>query len=138
MRILSVIALLGLFSVSFAEDKKEKAEARPKGKFTKSANNLEISFEFKKDDVIVFTMGDGNNGCTLEAKATFEKDGKVKCKTEKFETQGNFPVQKEKGYVFSFKYKIDGKKIVISDLEGDDINDEAREIVGGDYETTEK
>lgn len=143
MRILTLLALFGLLSFTVADDKKtdkkeekkEKADERPKGKFTKSANNLELSWEFKKDDIVVFKMGDGTNGCTLEAKAKFEKDGLVKCTTETFVTEGNFPITKDKGFEFSFKYKVDGKKIVISDLEGEGINDEARETVGGEYES---
>jgi hypothetical protein len=143
MRILSLVALFGLVSFTPADDKKEdkkeaKKDAPPKGKYVKSANGLELSWEFKKDDVLVFKMGDGTNGCTLEAKVKYEKDGLVKCKTESFSKEGNFPVDKEKGYEFSFKYKLDGKKVVISDLEGADINDEAAQIVGGDYELAEK
>lgn len=146
MRILTLLALFGLLSFSVAEDKKpekkeekkEKAESHPKGKFVKSVGNLEISWEFKKDDIVIFRMSDGNAGCTLEAKAKYEKEGLVKCKTESFTKEGNFPVEKEKGFEFSFKYKIDGKKVIISDLEGEDINDEAREIVGGEYESAEK
>jgi hypothetical protein len=142
MRILTLVALFGLLSFSVAEDKKtdkqeekkEKADGHPKGKFVKSVNNLEISWEFKKDDILVFRMADGNNGCTLEAKVKYEKDGLVKCKTESFSKEGNFPIEKEKGYEFRFKYKLDGKKVIISDLEGADIDDNARETVGGEYE----
>jgi hypothetical protein len=78
-------------------------------------------------------MSNGDNGCVMESKGKFEKDGLVKCKVTKFEKMGDFPVTKEKGYEFSFKYKMDGKNLIVSDFEGDDVNDEARSTLGGEY-----
>lgn len=144
MRILTLLALFGLASFTFAEEKKEdkkeekkdKTPMPPLGKYVKKGDEFNLTFEFKKDNVVIFKMSDGTNGCEIETKAKYEKDSLVKCTVEKFEKLGTFPVEKEKGYEFSLKWKLDGKKLVVTDFEGTDINDEARKILEGDYELT--
>ena len=84
--------------------------------------------------MVKFTMNDGNDGCVLDAKYTLGEDGIVKCEVTSFEKKGNFPVEKEKGYTFSFKTKIDGKIAKLTDFDGKDIDDGAKAVLEGDYE----
>ncbi len=128
MRILSLAALFVFVGTSAAEEKKLS------GSWTKKADNWELKISFLKDNMVKFTMNDGNDGCVLDAKYTVNEDGVVMCEVTKFEKKGNFPVEKEKGYMFSFKTKIDGKNAKLSDFDGKDIDDGAKTVLEGDYE----
>ena len=86
------------------------------------------------DNVFVFTLSNGSDGCTMESKCTFEKDGMVKCEVTKFEKMGNFGAEKEVGYKFSFKFEVKDKKATVSKIEGADIDDQAKGLVEGEYE----
>ena len=52
-----------------------------------------------------------------------------------FEKKGDFPVMKDKGYKFSFKWEMKDKKGVMSELKGDDIGDQEKQAIEGDYDT---
>jgi hypothetical protein len=137
MRTLSVFALLtaGLLVVPAAADEKDKKEEKAlTGSFTRKAGEFDFKMEFKKDKVLVFHVTTGDVGCVMTSKYALEKDGVFKCEVTEFEKKGDFPVSKDKGYKFSFKLKIEDKKVTLSDLEGDDINPDQKEVVEGDYE----
>jgi hypothetical protein len=133
MRLLAVAALVFCTSVAAAEDKKLS------GTWSKKAEGFDLKIAFLKGDSLQFTLDDGNDGCVLTAKYTVDKDGStVQCEVTKFEKKGNFPVEKEAGYKFSFKAEIKDNKAKISDFEGKDIDDQAKSVLEGDYVKNDK
>ena len=104
------------------------------GSFARKAGDLGLKLEFKKDNVVDFHVTAGDTSCVMTSKYTKEKDGTFKCEVMNFEKKGDFPVTKEKGYKFSFKVEVKEKKLVLSDLAGDDIADDQKRAVEGDYE----
>ena len=126
---------LGMFAagalVATAEEKKEKPLT---GVFKRSAEGHDLKLEFKKDNVFVFHVKLGDAGCVMTSKYTKEKDGTYKCEVTNFEKKGDFPVEKPKGYKFSFKLETKDNKVVMSDLTGDDIDEQPKKIVEGEYE----
>ena len=128
MRIMALTCVVAFSGSALA------ADAKPAGNWTKSSDGIELTFAFKKNDVMVFTLTNGTDGCVMTSKCTFEKDGAVKCEITKFEKQGNFNEEKPVGYKFSFKIEVKDKKARISNLEGDNIPAEAKSLVEGDYE----
>ena len=131
MRILTVLALFACASLVRADDK-DKDEL--KGTFIKKAGDFDLTFKFEKAGEFTFKMSNGTDGCVMDVKYTKEKDGLIKGEVTKFEKVGNFGAEKEKGYKFTMKAKIKDKKLEISELEGDDINDDAKNTVQGEYE----
>jgi hypothetical protein len=130
MRILSIAALVVFVGAASAEDKKTVLT----GTWTKKAEGFELKMVFLKDNALRFSMDNGDVGCVLDAKYTLEKDGALKCEVTKFEKKGNFPAEREKGYKFSFKSEIKGKTAKISKFDGDDLSDDAKSLLEGDYE----
>ena len=128
MRVLTIVSVFVFSSALSAEEKK------PVGTWSKKADGFDMKFIFKKDNVFVFSMDNGTDGCTMETKCTFEKDGIVKCEVTRFEKKGNFPEEKEVGYKFSFKFEVKDKKAKVSKIEGDNINEQAKAAVEGEYE----
>lgn len=59
----------------------------------------------------------------------------MSCVVESWTNKGTFPVEKEKGYKFSFEYTGtgDGKKYTLKNFSADDVSDQARELIEGDY-----
>jgi hypothetical protein len=133
MRIAAILSLFVLSGVVVAEDKKPAADRLPAGAWVKKAEGFELKFTFKKDNVFVFSMSNGSDGCVMESKCMFDKDGTVKCEVTKFEKMGNFG-EKEVGYKFSFKFELMDKKAKVSKIEGKDIGEQEKAVVEGDYE----
>lgn len=127
MRTLAVLSLFLIGGSALAEEKK------PIGTWTRKAEGFDLKFTFKKDNVFVFSMSNGTDGCDMESKCTFEKDGTVKCEVTKFEKKGNFGADIAAGFKFSFKFEVGDKKATVSKLEGKDIDDQAKSLVEGDY-----
>lgn len=127
MRSLAIAVLFVFVGVASADEKK------PTGKWSKEADGFVLKFNFKKDDVMVFSMGNGNDTCEMETKCTHEKDSIVKCEVKKYTKNGNLPDVKE-GFKFSFKFAVKDKKATISDIEAENVNDDAKKLVEGDYE----
>jgi uncharacterized protein YkuJ len=134
MRSLAVLILFVFSGVGVAEDKKPADVKKPVGTWTKKAGDFEFKFTFKKDNVVVFSMSNGTDGCDMTSKCTFEKDGTVKCEVTQFEKKGNFPEEKKVGYKFSFKFAAKEKTATVSDIEGEDIDKSAKDAVEGDYD----
>lgn len=128
MRFLTAVTLFVFASAASAE------EAKLSGIWSKKADGFTITIAFQKGDTLQFSMDDGNDGCVLDAKYTRANDGTVKCEVVKFEKKGNFPVEKEKGYLFSFKPVINGKTAAISQFEGKEIDDQAKAVLEGKYD----
>lgn len=135
MRTLSVVALFvsGLFVAPAVAEDKEKDKPLT-GTFTRKAGDLELKMEFKKDNVMDFHVTIGTVGCIMTSRYTREKDGTYKCEVTNYEKKGDFPGSKDKGYKFSFKVEVKEKKIVLKDLEGDDIAADQKQAVEGEYE----
>ena len=50
-----------------------------------------------------------------------------------FIKKGDFPVTKEKGYKFSFKLETKKSAIVLSNFDGDDVDENAKKALEGEY-----
>lgn len=133
-----VLAALSLGSLGLAEDKKEPAKRSPVGTFKRTAGELKLSITLKKDHKLDFLVEAGDTSGLLECKYTMDKDGAVKCEVENFVKKGDFPVTKEKGYKFSFKIETKKSAIVVSNFEGDEVDDNAKKAVEGEYEAETK
>jgi hypothetical protein len=131
MRTLSVLALFA-FALVAAADEKDKKE--PTGAYARKAGDMDLKVEFKKDKVMVFHGDVGGSGFVMTSKYEKDADGIYHCEVTKFEKKGDFPVAKEKGYKFSFKLEVKDKAIVLSELNGDDINEDQKKAVEGEYE----
>src|SRR5262245_28162116 len=133
MRTLSVLAVLaaGLLAGPTIADDKEKDLT---GSFKRKVGDLDMKIAFKKDNMMQFVVDAGGNGCVLTAKYTRDKDGTVNCEVTDYEKKGDFPT-KEKGYKFSFKWEAKDGKGKMSDLKGDEISDDAKQAIEGDYES---
>ena len=53
---------------------------------------------------------------------------------EDFVKKGDFPYAREKGYKLNFKIESKKGAIVVSDIEGEEINDNAKQALEGEYE----
>jgi len=137
MRILSALALFA-FTLSAAAvaapDKDKDKEKELSGTYTRKAGDMDLKLVFKKDNVLEFHVTVGDAGCVMTSKYTREKDGTVKAEVTNFEKKGDFPVDKPKGYQFSFKWEPGEKSGKLSELKGDEIADEQRQAVEGEYE----
>lgn len=138
MRLLTTLAIGLAISVSptIAEDKvkKEEKEKELVGAFKRKAGDLDLKMTFKKDGVMVYQVATGDDGCTMTTKYTKEKDGTYKFEVTSFEKKGAFPVEKPVGYKFSFKVEVKGEKAVLSSFSGDDVDENAKAAIEGDYE----
>jgi hypothetical protein len=131
MRTLSVLALFAFGLVAVADDKDKKELS---GSYTRKAGDMDLKIEFKKDKEMVFHGDVGDVGFVMTSKYTKDADGIYHCEVTKFEKKGDFPVTKEKGYKFTFKLEVKDKAIVLSDLTGDDIGEDPKKAVEGEYE----
>ena len=104
MRTLSVLALFAFALVAVADDKDKKKE--PSGAYARKAGDMDLKIEFKKDKEMVFHGDVGDAGFVMTSKYMRDADGIYHCEVTKFEKKGDFPVTKEKGYKFSFKYRL--------------------------------
>ena len=131
--LLTLAALISLTSLVSAEDKKEDKPKELTGSYTRSAGDFKLTITFEKNGTVTFEMfSDADNGMILEGKATVVKD-KVSVETTKFTKKGNFPIEKEKGYKYSFKADIKEKAAFFTDFEGDGIDTEAKNLIEGEY-----
>jgi hypothetical protein len=133
MRLMSalMLALVGFASFGIADEKKEAKG--PMGVFKKTAGDLELTLTFKKDHKVDLLIGNGDASGDFQFKYTMEKNV-VKCELENLVKKGDFPVTREKGYKFSFKLETKKGAIVLSDVEGDEIDDNAKKAIEGEYE----
>ena len=132
MRTLTVVALFAFGLVAGADDKDKKKE--PAGSYARKSGEMDLKVTFKKDKVLVFTGDVGDVGFVMTSKYEKDADGIYHCEVTKFEKKGDFPVTKEKGYKFTFKVEVKEKAIVMSDLNGDEIQEEQKKAVEGEYE----
>lgn len=133
MRLMSalLLALIGFASFGSADEKKEAKG--PVGVFKRTAGDLDLTFTFKKDHKVDLLVSAGDASGDFQFKYTMEKNV-FKCELENFVKKGDFPVNREKGYKFSFKLETKKGAIVVSDIEGDEIDDNAKKALEGEYE----
>jgi hypothetical protein len=136
MRLLSaltvVLAVLAAPVLARADDAAKEKELT--GAFKRKAGELDLKMIFQKDGVLVYEVTIGDGGCVMESKYKKEKDGTYKCEVTKYEKKGDFPVTKEKGYEFSFKFEVKDGKAKLSDFMGADVDDNAKMAIEGEYE----
>jgi hypothetical protein len=132
MRMLSALALVAFGLVAAADEKDKKKE--PTGSFVRKADQMELKLEFKKDKELVFHGTVGDAGFVMTSKYMKDADGIYHCEVTNFEKKGDFPVSKDKGYKFTFKLEVKEKSVVMSDLTGDEIAEEQKKAVEGEYE----
>jgi hypothetical protein len=139
-RLLSAVAVAALLGgVSLADDKKEDKKAQKlDGVWTKEVEQINLTLDFSKADVLVVTAAIGDNALVITTKTTVEKDGTVKAKMTKSEVKGDFPFKPMDGYEFSFKIKMDGKKATISDYTANEGEEQGKHAVEGEYAKKEK
>jgi hypothetical protein len=130
MRVLTVLALFIVAGLATADDKKKE----PSGAYTRKAGDLDLKMEFKKDNVIVFHVATGGGACVMTSKCKVDKDGTHQCEVTDYEKKGDFDVDIPKGFKFSFKLEVKDKSVVLSDLTGDNIQDDQKKAVEGEYE----
>ena len=124
-----VFALSLLGSAAVADDKEKDKPAATT--WVRESSGVDLKLEFTKD-TLKGTVLSGENGFVATGKMTVEKDGTRKIKITEVEEKGNFPMKPKVGLEFSFKWKEDGDKAELSDLEGDGVSD-AKTIVEGEY-----
>ena len=137
MRTLSVLALFaaGLAAAALAAPDKDKDTKKElSGTYTRKSGDLDLKVVFKKDNVMEFHVAAGDAGCVMTSKYTREKDGTIKAEVTNFEKKGDFPVTKDKGYQFSFKWEPGENKGKLTELKGDEIGEDQRQAVEGEYE----
>jgi hypothetical protein len=134
MRTLSVLALFAAGALVIPAAAEEKKDKPLSGTYTRKAGDLDLKMVWKKDNMMEYHVTAGDVGCVMTSKYTKEKDGTYKCEVTEFEKKGDFPAQKDKGYKFTFKLEMKDKKLVLSDLTGDDITSEQKQAVEGEYD----
>lgn len=122
-------ALLGLLSWTLAAD---KAPTKPLGEWTKKGPNATITFKIEATRVIVQLTTDAGAEITADAAYGLTEDGTLFGCITKVDKKGT-EAGPEKGDLFSFQYKIDGEKMVVSNLGGTRSGAEAQQLVEGDY-----
>jgi hypothetical protein len=134
MRRLSALAVIAAVSVAVAARADEK-DKELTGTYTRKADQLDLKVVFKKDKVMEFHVTSGDAGCVMTSKYTRGEDGTITAEVTNFEKKGDFPVQKEKGYKFSFKWEAKDGKGKLSELKGEEIGEEQKQAVEGEYES---
>jgi hypothetical protein len=134
MRLLSALAVgFAVLAAPVVADDAAKDKEQT-GAFKRKAGEMDLKMTFKKDGVLVTEVTIGEVGCVMESKYKKDKDGTYKCEVTKFEKKGDFPVTKEKGWEYSFKFAVKDKKGTLSDFMGSDVDDNAKMSIEGEYE----
>lgn len=133
LRALTLALAAGLFvlGAAGAADKADKPAkpAKPIGTWTKKVDDASISFAIKPD-VLVVTLKRGDQKVEAEADYAVTKDGVLFGRIRKVSKDDGGPSE---GDLFSFCAKVEKDKLVISDLKGTHGNEEARNLVEGEY-----
>jgi hypothetical protein len=129
-----LVAVLVVGSALGADDKKDdKDKPKLSGTWVREVEGFEVKFQFPKADQLKVTVMTGGNGAVVTAKYETDKDGVIKATVTEVEEKGEFPAKPAKGFEFSFKFKIDGKKASLSDFDGKDAEN-AKPVVEGEYQ----
>ncbi len=119
-----------------AEDAKAKP---PLGTWVRKVGDNSVRFKITKDKLHA-TIRHGDAGFELEATYEVDKDGVLKGKITKVEKKGTDGGPSE-GEMFSFKFKLDGDAMTVSEVKGNDgqeVGGDAKELVEGEYKKEKK
>jgi hypothetical protein len=105
---------------------------KPVGTWAKTEGDLTVTFVIKQDGLEV-TLKGGDRKIAVTADYGLSKDGVLFARVSKI-TRENLDGGPDEGELFSFRYKLEKDKLVISDLMAPKTTDEARKLVEGDYE----
>lgn len=119
------LALVGLGASSAPADDKEKVTV-----WVREVGEVTLTFEIGKDTA-KYIVAAGDNGCTVTAKITKEKDV-VTSEVTDVKVKGEFPGTPKKGDKVSFKWVEKGDTATLSDLTGEG-TDGAKEVIEGEY-----
>jgi hypothetical protein len=110
----------------------EKAAKKPVGTWTKKAGEATVTFAIKADTMnIDLKLGEAK--IEVEADYAVTKDGVLFARIRKITKTGTEGGPGE-GDLFSFRYKLAKDKMTLSELKAPETNDQAKELVEGDYE----
>lgn len=112
-----------------AQDKKETKEKLVA--WEREANGIDLKLDVGKETLKISAFS-GDNGVIATCKMTVDKTGKVKATITEVEEKGTFPAKPKVGLEFTFKWKVEGDKAMLSDLEGEGI-EEAKTVLEGEY-----
>jgi hypothetical protein len=118
------VVLLGAAPLSAADEVK-----KPIGTWTKKNDNITITWTIKADGLSAKVKGEN----TIEVFADYglSKDGVLFARIHKVKKEGNDGP--EEGDLFSFRFKMEKDKLVLSDLTAAKSNEQIKQIVEGDY-----
>ncbi len=117
-----------------ADGKDDKDKPVPSGTWEKK--DAEPTLEFTGDDKLTIFPHGANVAFQVECSYALTKDGLVKAKVTRLGGADDV-VEKAKGSVpigleFRFKWKVDGDKATLDDLDGDDV-EHVKERLQGEY-----
>jgi hypothetical protein len=135
MRTLSALAVVAAVSLAGAAPRADDKDKELTGTYTRKADQLDLKIVFKKDKVMEFHVSAGDAGCVMTSKYTRDKDGTITAEVTEFETKGDFPVKKDKGYKFTFKWELKDGKGMLTELKGEEIGEEQKQAVEGEYQS---
>ncbi len=104
---------------------------KPVGTWTKSDGERTVTFQFKADAMHVVLKAGEDQKIEVDADYGVTKDGIVFGRIGKVTKPGNDGP--DEGDLFSFRFKVEKDKFVLSDLTGSKINEDAKRLVEGDY-----
>lgn len=130
----ALVGVLVLGPAGSADDKKDdKEKSKPSGTWVRESEGFEVKFAFAKPEEMTITVMTGGNGAVVKAKYAVEKDGTIKGTVTDVEEKGEFPAKPQKGFEFSFKFKVDGKKAKLTDFTAENAEN-AKPIIEGEYD----
>ncbi|HKI35263.1 MAG TPA: hypothetical protein VKA46_25625 [Gemmataceae bacterium] len=106
---------------------------KPVGTWTKKEGETTITFRIKADGLTASLKGEGDRKIEVTADYGTSKDGVLFARVSKI-TKNNIEGGPEVGDLFSFHFKVEKDKLVISELNSPKTSDEAKKLVEGDYE----
>jgi len=128
-----VLAVLALTLVCATPLSAADEVKKPIGTWIKKGNPT-ITFNIKADGLTATVKGD--NTTEVFADYGLSKDGVLFARVNKVKKDGGDGP--EEGDLFSFRFKVEKDKLVLSDLSGAKVNAEIKQIVEGDYEKVAK
>ena len=99
------------------------------GSWKRTAGDNFITFTFK-GNTLHAVMKAGDNPMEVDADYGVSKDGVLFGRISKVKKEGEGPSE---GDLFSFRFRIDGNTLTLTDLKTPHDNDEAKELLQGDY-----
>ncbi len=127
---LGSLGLLALLAGLATADKGEAAR-KPLGTWAKTSDNVTITFEIKPD-LMRCTVTQGDNTVEVDADYGVSKDGVLFGRVSKVKKSSDGSGASE-GDLFSFHYKVDKDKLMLTDLKMSMENSEVKEAVEGEY-----